>query len=427
VKRRIGVATRETFRSLGVRNFRLFFTGQFISQVGNWLTMIALTLLVLDRTGSGIAVGFLVACQFGPVLLFGAWAGLIADRSDKRKLLLIVQAVAMAQSFALATLAFLHHAPIASYFVVAAIGGFATAFDNPARRSYVVELVPEEHVQNAVSLNSAVMTSSRIFGPAIAGLLITTVGYGWCFLADGLSYIAVLVGLWMIDSSTVRRSPLVARGKGQVRAGLRYVRQVPVLWISLVMMAVVGTLTFNFGVVFPLFVKRTLGGDTGAFTLIYSVTSVGSLIGALATARRKTAELRDVVLTTAAFGAAMTVLTFVPNLAIAYPVVMLVGLTSIAFMTTATAIVQLRADPVMRGRVLALQAMVFLGSTPIGGPILGWVCDTFGARAGVAVGGAAALGAAAWGATRLRQVRPATTVEATKGLVTTGAELGVAS
>jgi MFS family permease len=427
VKRRIGVATRETFQSLGVRNFRLFFTGQFISQVGNWLTMIALTLLVLDRTGSGVAVGFLVACQFGPVLVFGAWAGLIADRSDKRKLLLLVQTVAMVQSFALATLAFLHHAPIASYFVVAAIGGFATAFDNPARRSYVVELVPEEHVQNAVSLNSAVMTSSRIFGPAIAGLLITTVGYGWCFLADGLSYIAVLVGLWMIDSSTVRRSPLVARGKGQVRAGLRYVRQVPVLWISLVMMAVVGTLTFNFGVVFPLFVKRTLGGDTGAFTLIYSVTSVGSLIGALATARRKTAELRDVVLTTAAFGAAMTVLTFVPNLAIAYPVVMLVGLTSIAFMTTATAIVQLRADPVMRGRVLALQAMVFLGSTPIGGPILGWVCDTFGARAGVAVGGAAALGAAAWGATRLRQVRPATTVEATKGLVTTGAELGVAS
>ncbi|MCU1377307.1 MAG: arabinose efflux permease family protein, partial [Acidimicrobiales bacterium] len=188
MKRRLGNATRDTFRSLSVRNFRLFFTGQFISQVGNWLTMIALALLVLDRTGSGVAVGLLVACQFGPVLLFGAWAGLVADRSDKRRLLLIVQAVAMLQSFVLAALAFVHDAPIASFYVVAALGGLATAFDNPARRSFVVELVPQENVQNAVSLNSAVMTSSRIFGPALAGLLISTVGYGWCFLLDAISY-----------------------------------------------------------------------------------------------------------------------------------------------------------------------------------------------------------------------------------------------
>ncbi|MCU1380386.1 MAG: arabinose efflux permease family protein [Acidimicrobiales bacterium] len=427
MKRRLGNATRDTFRSLSVRNFRLFFTGQFITQVGNWLTMIALALLVLDRTGSGVAVGLLVACQFGPVLLFGAWAGLVADRSDKRRLLLIVQTVAMAQSFALATLAFMHHAPIASFYVVAALGGFATAFDNPARRSYVVELVPQDHVQNAVSLNSAVMTSSRIFGPALAGLLISTVGYGWCFLVDAISYIGVLVALWMIDPAKVRSGPLAARGKAQVRAGLSYVRQVPVLWISLAMMAIVGTLTFNFQVVFPLFVKKTLGGSTIDFTLIYAVTSIGSLIGALATARRKTVDLRDVVLTTAAFGIAMSVLAVVPNLASAYPIVIVVGLTSIAFMTTSTAIVQLRADPAMRGRVLALQAMVFLGSTPIGGPILGVICDAFGARAGVAVGGAAALGAAAWGAYMLRRVHPTATVEPDKDLVASGAELSVAS
>jgi MFS family permease len=427
MRRRLGAATRDMFRSLRVRNFRLFFTGQFISQVGNWLTMIALALLVLDRTGSGVAVGLLTACQFGPVLLLGAWAGLVADRSDKRRLLLIVQALAMAQSFALAALAFMHDAPIASFYVVAAIGGLATAFDNPARRSYVVELVSEPDVQNAVSLNSAVMTSSRIFGPALAGILITTVGYGWCFLVDGLSYIGVLVALWMIDSTQVRSGPLATRGKAQVRAGLRYVRQVPVLWISLVMMAIVGTLTFNFAVVFPLFVKKTLGGTTGDFTLIYSVTSVGSLIGALATARRKTVELRDVVLTTAAFGLAMAVLAVVPNLGSAFPIVILVGLTSIAFMTTSTAIVQLRADPVMRGRVLALQAMVFLGSTPIGGPILGAVCDAFGARAGVGIGAVAALGAAAWGAFMLRRVRPAGSAAVDTPLVATGAELSVAS
>jgi MFS family permease len=212
-----------------------------------------------------------------------------------------------------------------------------------------------------------------------------------------------------------------------VRAGLRYVREVPVLWISLTMMAIVGTLTFNFQVVFPLFVEKTLHGDVGSFTLMFSITSVGSLIGALATARRKTAELRDVVVTTAIFGVAMSILAFMPNLASAYPVAVLVGFGSISFMTTSTAIVQLRADAAMRGRVLALQAMVFLGSTPIGGPILGWICDWLGARAGILVGAVAALGAAAWGASMLPRVRPATTREADRDLVTAGADLSVAS
>src|SRR5215207_5112217 len=186
-----------TFSSLKYRNFRLFFTGQIISQVGNWLTLIAQTLLVYKLTDSGVMVGLLTGCQFAPVLLFGAWAGLIADRSDKRKLLMIVQALAMVQSFVLAGLAFMDNPPVAAIFVVAFFGGLATAFDNPARRAFVVEMVPEQNVQNAVSLNSALMTSSRIVGPALAGLLISTVGYGWCFLVDGLSYIAVIIGLKM--------------------------------------------------------------------------------------------------------------------------------------------------------------------------------------------------------------------------------------
>jgi len=397
VRLRFGNAARETFRSLHGRNFRLFFTGQIISQVGNWLTLVAQTLLVLKLTHSGVAVGALTACQFAPVLVLGPWAGLVADRSDKRKLLLIEQAVAMAQSFALAALAFTGHPPVWSIFAVASVGGLTTAFDNPARRAFVVELVPEDDVQNAVSLNSALMTSSRIFGPAIAGLLIATSGFGWCFLLDGLSYVAVLVALWRIDPSTVRSSPAVERGRGQVRAGLRYVRQVPALWVSLVMMAIVGTLTFNFNVVFPLFVTRTLHGHVWEFTLLYSVTSVGSLLGALSTARRHRVEVRDVVRATVLFGVAMSVLAVAPTLAFAYPLAIGVGFTSILFMTTTTAIVQLRADPVMRGRVLALQAMVFLGSTPIGGPILGAICDAFGARVGVLVGAGAAFAAAGWG------------------------------
>jgi MFS family permease len=380
------------------RNFRLFFTGQLISQIGNWLTLVAETLLVLKLTNNdGLSVGILAACQFAPVLVLGAWSGVIADRSDKRKLLTIVQAFAMLQSFALAALAFSGNPPVMSIYLVAVAGGLATAFDNPARRAFVVEMVPIDNVQNAVSLNSALMTSSRIFGPALAGLLIATVGYGWCFTVDALSYIAVIAGLLMMRSKELRPSPVATRAKGQVREGLRYARSKPDLWIPLVMMAVVGTLAFNFSVVMPLFVKKTLGGTDTTFTILYSIVSVGSLIGALLTARRKGIEINHVVVGAAMFGVAMLLFAVSPGLAAALPFAVLIGFTSIIFMTASTAIVQMRSSPEMRGRVLALQAIVFLGSTPIGGPLLGVICDTLGPRYGLALGGFGCLGAAAWG------------------------------
>ncbi len=391
-----------TFESLRVRNFRLFFGGQLISQIGNWLTLIAQALLVLKLTDSGFALGLLAACQFGPVLILGAWSGLVADRSDKRKLLLIVQSLAMLQSFALAFFAFMHHPPVAAIYIVAVFGGVATAFDNPARRAYVVEMVPEANVQNAVSLNSALMTGARVVGPALAGLLITTVGYGWTFVADGVSYLAVIVGLLLIRTSE-NRPPLAAtRGKGQVREGLRYVRTMPELFVPLVMMAIVGTFAFNFQTVMPLLVKRTLHGNDRTFTSIYSVIAVGSLVGALVSARRRSVSVRHIILSCYAFGVAMFLLAVTPNVPFTYPIGILVGVSSITFMTTSTAIVQLRADPSMRGRVLALQAIVFLGSTPIGGPILGWVCQHYGARIGVAIGGVSAIIAGVYG---MRAVR----------------------
>jgi MFS family permease len=387
-----------TFSSLHVRNFRLFFAGQMISQIGNWLTLVAQALLVLKLTdNNGLAVGLLTACQFLPVLLLGAWAGLVADRSDKRRLLVIVQAIAMLQSFALAALAFSGNPPVWSIYAVAFVGGITTAFDNPTRRAFVVEMVPEEDVQNAVSLNSALMTSSRIFGPALAGLLIVTVGYGWCFAVDGISYIAVIVGLLLMRTNELRSSPVAIKAKGQVRAGLRYARSQTDLWVPLVMMAIIGTLTFNFNVVMPLFVKTTLGGSDTTFTILYSIVSIGSLCGALLTARRKTIEVHDVVVGAALFGVAMLVFSASPGLVASIPFAIFVGFSSIIFMTASTAIVQLRSAPEMRGRVLALQAIVFLGSTPIGGPFIGWICDQFGARAGFVVGGVAALGAAGWG------------------------------
>lgn len=410
--------TSETFASLRVRNFRLFFGGQLISQVGNWLTLVAQTLLVLELTDSGVALGLLAAAQFGPVLVLGAWGGLVADRSDKRKLLLIVQSVAMAQSFALAALGFMDSPPLAAIFAVALVGGVTMAFDNPARRAFVVEMVPTDAINNAVSLNSTLMTASRVIGPALAGLLITTVGFGWAFLADGLSYVAVLAALLAMRATELHPSPPAKKGRGQVREGLRYARSVPELWIPLVMMAVVGTLAFNFQVVFPLFTIRDLGGTEGTFTVLFSVVSIGALVGALAAARRTTIDIRVVALTAASFGASLALMAVVPDLALAYPAGVLVGMTSIAFLTSSTAIVQICASPEMRGRVLALQAMVFLGSTPVGGPIVGWIAEQAGARVAIAVGAVAALAAGAWGVLAARRVRdgreplPATDAEA---------------
>jgi MFS family permease len=396
-------ATNATFRSLRSRNFRLFFGGQLVSQAGNWMTLIAQTLLVLHLTHNGVAVGLLTACQFLPVLLFGAWAGVIADRSDKRKLLIGIQAFAMVQSFALAALAFAGHPPLIAFYLLAFAGGFATAFDNPARRSFVVEMVPEEDVSNAVSLNSALMTGSRMVGPALAGVIIQVAGFGWCFALDGISYIAVIAAYSLMRTRELRPAPVTPRAKGQVRAGFRYVHATPELWIPLVMVAIVGTLSFNFQVVFPLYVTRTFGGNDASFTLLFSTLSFGSVIGALATARRSSVTVRHVIIASTAFGAAMLVFAGAPTLAVAFPLAVLVGATSMTFMTSATAIMQLRAEPQMRGRVLALQSMVFLGSTPIGGPILGAVCDEWGARAGVLVGAIAAFAAALYGGLAVRR------------------------
>jgi MFS family permease len=402
---RIRHATNETFRSLYVRNFRLFFGGQLISQIGNWLTLVAQTLLVLKLTDSGYALGALAAAQFGPVLLVGAFAGLVADRSDKRRLLMGVQVLAMAQSFSLAVLGFMNHPPLLAIYGVAVVSGIATAFDNPARRSFVVEMVPEENLNNAVSLNSALMTGARIFGPALAGLLVTTVGFGWCFLLDAVSYIAVIVAYWRMDSADLRQAPVTPKGKGQVREGLRYVRSVPELWVPLLMTAIIGTLAYNFQTVLPLFATRDLHGSDVTFTWLLSVVSFGSLAAALVAARRTVIDVGVVSRNAVIFGVGMMILSLVPNQPTAFATGFVVGFGSLLFMTAATAITQLAANPSMRGRVLALQAIVFLGSTPIGGPIVGAISERFGARYGIALGALATLAAGAFGLVTVRRSR----------------------
>jgi MFS family permease len=385
-----------------VRNFRLFFSGQVVSQVGNWLTRVGLTLFVLRLTGDGVAVGLVAAFEFLPMLLLGAWGGLVADRSDKRRLLLIVQSFAMLQSFALAGLAFMSSPPLWSLYAVALAGGVTNAFDFPTRRAFVVQMVPAEDVANAVSLNTALMNLARVFGPALAGVLVTTVGYGWCFTIDAISYVAVLVGIWFINSSELRAAPVALKAKGQIREGLRYARSKSELWIPLVVLAIVGTLAYNFGVVLPLLVTKTYGGSEGMFTLLYSVLSVGSLVGALFAARRTSVSVATVAATCGAFGVAMLAFAGAPTLGWAFGGVFVVGWTSTYFMTAGAAIVQIGASPEMQGRMGSLQSIVLVGSTPIGSPLLGWMCDRFGARSGLLVGALAALFAAAWGWSMIR-------------------------
>lgn len=389
---------RRTFSSLRTRNFRLFFFGQLISNSGNWLTNVAITLLVLHRTGSGSAVGLLAVCQYGPMLVFSAWAGLVADRSNKRHLLYVTQSLEMAESFALALLAFLPRSPLPAFYAVALVGGCLLAFDNPARRSFVSEMVPPEQLTNAVSLYSAMVNLSRIAGPAIAGALIVSVGYGWCFAIDGASYLIVLYALVRMRPGELRRPVAVPRGRGQLRAGVRYIARVPELRVSFAMLLIVGVASYNFNVVFPLFVVKGLGGSDAAYTALYAIFSAGAVVGTLVIARRATVRLRRLIAACAVFGATMLALAAVPDMALAYPVAAAVGGTSVVYMTATTALGQLRADAQMVGRVVALQTVLQIGTTPVGGPVLGWVADVAGGRVPVIIGGVAALAASLLGA-----------------------------
>lgn len=395
---RIRSNIRRTFLSLRTRNFRLFFIGQTVSNSGNWLTNVALTLLILQLTHSGFYVGLLAAAQFGPILLLSLWGGAIADRSDKRKLLFVTQTLEMVESIALAALAFSHNPPIWALFAVATTGGILLAFDNPLRRSFVTEMVPAEDIPNAVVLYSTIVNVSRIVGPALAGALIVWLGYGWCFTIDAISYLAVLVSLWMMRPEELRRRPTPSKQlKGQVRAAFRYVLSMPVLWITFLMLLIIGSLAYNFTVTLPLFVTKGLHGSEADFTLIYSIFGFGSLVGALLVANRSLVRVRHVIIGAVGLGFTMLVLAASPSVAVTLPLAFVLGVTSILYMTSTTAIVQVEAKPAMHGRVLALQTSLMIGTTPIGGPLLGALADSVGARAPIALGGLACLAAAVFG------------------------------
>jgi MFS family permease len=393
----MGGYIRRTFISLRNRNFRLFFVGQLISNTGNWLTNVAMVLLVLKLTQSGLAVGLVAACQFGPILLLSAWAGAVADRSDKRKLLFVTQSLEMAQSIGLAVLAFSPNPSLGGLYALAVFGGMLLAADNPLRRSFVSEMVGVEDIPNAVVLYSTIVNVSRIFGPALAGLLAVTVGYGWCFSIDAATYSAVLLCLFLMRPGELHRRPPRGRMKGEVRAGLRYVLSQPPLWISFAMQAAVGMLSYNFSVTLPLLVHSALHRTDAVYTILYAVFSVGAVVSALVVAHRGFVRMVHIVIGALALGVTMGLLAVAPDVAFALPAVFLVGMASVLYMTATTAMVQIEAKPEMTARVLSLQTVLMMGTTPIGGPLLGWLADTTGGRTPLVLGGAVAMAAGVFG------------------------------
>lgn len=403
----------DTFRSLRSHNFRLFFGGQIVSQTGTWMQMVAIGLLVLDLTDSGVAVGLVTAAQFLPILVLGAWGGVLADRRDRHHLLLTMNAIgaAVALAFAVLVLTDLHE--LWSIYVLTFAAGTVTALENPTRRAFVTDLVPDIDVPNAVGLNSTLMTSSRVVGPAVAGALIAGPGIGWCFAVNALSYLPQLWLFARMDRSSFRPSERVAKAKGQLRDGLRYVWGQPDLRLPLLLVTAVGTMAFNFSVILPLFATRDLNGGPATFTTLFSIMSVGSVVGALTIARRTHADTAFLSRCTIALGVAMVVLAVAPVTAIAYLAVIPVGITSVMVISGSNAVVQLGTDPAMRGRVLALLAVVFLGSTPVGGPISGWISEEFGARWALGLGAATSLLAGGLTLRALRARPPADRVRST--------------
>jgi MFS family permease len=377
------------------RNYRLYFYGQAVSFTGTWLQLIAQTLLVLRLTGSGTALGLLVATQFGPTLLLGAWAGVVADRHDKRRLMTVTTLAMLGAALTLGILVLTDHATLWTVYPLAGLLGLANTFDNPARRSLVNELVPPADVANAVGLTSTLVTSAKLIGPALAAILVATVGIGWCFVLNAASFVGVLLALWAMDGDALHNSAPVARGKGQLRAGLRYAWSVDDLRVPLLLMAVVGTLSFNFQVLLPLLAQRELGGTETTYAVLTSIFSVGSVAGSLALARRKVVDTAFLGRMSVLFGVASMGLVVAPTVLTAGAVAIVAGYAGIGVLSGSNAVIQLTAVPEMRGRMLALFAVVFLGSTPIGGPIAGWMAETYGTRSGLALGAVAALAAGA--------------------------------
>jgi MFS family permease len=390
-------AIRRSFNSLEVPNYRRYFAGQLISLSGTWMQTVAAIWVVLSLTGSGVAVGLTTALQFLPMLLIGAWGGLLADRIPKRRLLMTTQALMAIPALGLFAVTVTGVvAPWMVYLAVFAMGA-VNAIDNPTRQSFVIEMVGPDRVVNAVSLNSVIVQAARIVGPALAGILIATVGVVPCFALNALTFLAMILALWRMDPGRLQAAPVAAPEPGAIRAALRYVMRTPELLVPLALMALVGTLGFNFQVVLPLLAKLSFESGAMTYAVLVSAMAVGSIAGALVNGHRGRTGPRLIAGGALAFGVAALLSAAMPSLAFEVPALMLLGGASVTFAATINSTLQLAVSPEMRGRVMALYSVVFLGSTPIGGPLAGWLAQSYDPRIALLLAAASGL-AAAWAA-----------------------------
>jgi MFS family permease len=395
---------RTTFAALSVPNYRRYVSGQAISLIGTWMQMTAQAWLVLTLTHSSTALGVVVALQTLPVLLLAPYGGVIADRVDKRRMMIGLQSAMGVQALVLGVLTVTGAVRVWEIGALAVILGLNNAFENPSRQSFVLEMVGPEHLRNAVSLNSVLVNVARAIGPAVAGILIASVGVGVCFLVNAASFVAVVGSLATMDLSALRPSAPTPRARGQLREGLRYVRNTPELAVPLLMMAAAGCLTYEFQVTLPVMASRGLHVGAAGFGFMTAAMGIGAVAGGLVVAARGKTGLRPLVVAAWVFGLVVALATLAPSLALELVALSLVGAASIAFMSTGNSTLQLNAAPSMRGRVMSLWFVAFQGSTPIGGPIVGFAMAALGARAGLGIGAVTCIVVAFAGLLALRRV-----------------------
>jgi MFS family permease len=394
---RVRRAGRLTFAALSVPNYRRYYFGQAVSLCGTWMQMTAQSWLVLTLTHSSTALGVVIALQTLPVLLLAPYGGVIADRVDKRRLMVALQSMMGVLALVLGLLTITDVVQLWMVYVLAFLLGLNNTFENPARQAFVLEMVGPEHLRNAVSLNSVLVNAARAVGPAVAGLIIAVGGTGICFLLNAASFVAVVFSLVTLDVSRLQTTPPTARAKRQVREGLAYVARTPDLGGPLLMMALVGCFAYEFSVVLPVVASDTFHGDSAAYGFMTGSMGVGAVVGGLYVAARGRTGLRPLTSAVLAFGLLIAVAAAAPTLWLEVVALAFVGAASVSFLSKGNSTLQLAAEPGMRGRVMALWAVAFLGSTPIGGPIAGLITDAFGGRAGLVLGAAACLVAAALG------------------------------
>jgi MFS family permease len=387
-----------TFESLQHRNVRLFFVGLLLSNMGTWIQFTAVAILVDRLTGSTTAIGVLTALQFGPLLFLGAWGGAVVDQNDRRKMTILTQSLLAGQAVTLtvADLTGIINLPVV--YGLTFLLGLVSAFDNPARRGFVIELVQPEQISNIVSLNSAVMTGSRIFGPAITAMLVGPIGTGWLFSLNAISFVAIVGSLLLIDESELQRSPILPPGGTPIRDGLRYIRSLPIMFATFIAFAVVSTFGFNHNISLPRMAQEIWGAEYW-YGWVLSTISVGSIMGALLTAGRSFVTMRWFIGMTCLLAAGGLAVAWSPTVWMAMIASVPLGMGGAGFVTSMNAITQRECPPEMRGRILALTAVAFLGSFPIGGPITGLVGDYIGLEWSVAYGSIISLlaaGGLAW-------------------------------